>query len=179
MRLPERLRLSSRADRVLQGLLALGLCLTGAFAQAASLTGCSVTADAIAFGEYDPTVDTNTNTAAKITVNCTVVDSGTSMTVQVTVSGGANAIGTQRRMLGAPTGEWMLYNIYTDSAYTNIWPTTYQSGTPGNSYTFSVPKGKVNTVSYQFPVYAKITSGQYSLRPGATFSDALGLTVYF
>ena len=138
---------------------------------------CSITANPLAFGPYDP-VTANAATAATTTatldVNCT--KGSTAITVQLDV--GQHAAGNQKQMLGAVNLDNLQYNIFQPttgvsgntscsatewgppSAALTVTPAVAWSATAVNSFTMcgSIPAAQnVSADSYSDTVVATIT----------------------
>ena len=82
---------------------------------------CTITTAPVNFGAYDPVAANATaplDAIGTITVACTK-----GAVAKVGLSAGANAQGTTRRM-GQGTAEYLLYEIYKDTAHATIWGDT-------------------------------------------------------
>lgn len=174
----------------MRGALLSALLLAHYPASALQLSSCTVTPTPISFGGYDPTQPNISNNSGAVRVNCTVSSgkSATSFSIQLTIAMGTNSTSaTQRRLKGASNGDFLNYNVYTDSGYQIIWPSAQTSNTQGNFRTMTpVAQGGsgVNTTyssastEVVFTLHARIDGGQYSARPDS-YSDSLALTVYY
>jgi spore coat protein U-like protein len=105
-------------------------------AHALILGTCSATASGVAFGTYDLTSPTALQATSTITVTCTEVFGTTSVTVYLSTGSGTF---TTRTMLSGTNK--LDYNLYTNSAETNVWgdgtgSTTYDTLTIGNGIIF-------------------------------------------
>ena len=104
----------------------------------------------LAFGDYDPLAagdDTGTTTFA---LRCTPNN-----TYTITISYGANPSGTQRRMSDG-VSSFLLYNLFSDAAFTAPWGTGAEALTGTSDATFAPAAGHTFTVygvapAAQFP----------------------------
>jgi spore coat protein U-like protein len=95
--------------------------------QASVAKQCSVPNVTLNFGAYDPNAAAPLDQSQLLTVNCTKTTPYT-----VSLSLGANASGTTRRMTGS--GDFLTYELYSDAAHTTIWNTTNTvAGTGGGA----------------------------------------------
>lgn len=80
---------------------------------------CSVTADDIDFGEFNPLVDGTQDAMGRVTVSCSgLVTIGAGVTVELgTGQWGSYAA----RKLRSSTGDTLDYNIYTTAQYGTVW----------------------------------------------------------
>ncbi len=110
------------------------------------LTSCSVTATDLVFGNYDATVNNNTNI---ISTTCT---NGGTYTVDI--NSGSNASSTQRRMKLGATTNYLNYNLYSDTGRASAWAvSTAQTGTG---------LAQAMNVYGQIPAGQALISGSYS-----------------
>ena len=132
-------------------------------ASATVLTGCTINPSTLSFGSYEPMAATAATATATVAFACV---KGTAYTV--TSDFGANAthaVGTSRAMLGA-TGNYLSYEIYTNTARTTVFNTT-------NTIT-GTSAGKASTT---FTLYGSIPAAQDV--PTGSYSDVDNLTISF
>lgn len=153
----------------------LTLFLPAGVAQA-SCTGlgcsCSITADPLDFGNYNPLSGANVDATGNVTVECGALVLGAFFSYEVTLSTGASGNAAGRTMSnGSGT---MSYNLYTDSSRTVVWGDgSGGTGTITNSYTLSILFPR----SDDFPVYGRLPSGQNA--ETGSYSDTIVATVIF
>jgi spore coat protein U-like protein len=80
---------------------------------------------------------------------------------------GANASGAQRRMRLGATGNYITYNLYTDSAHSHAWKTTTTTTScGGGANTCDLGTGTGSNQNYtvygQVPAQTAPSSGAYS-----------------
>ena len=147
--------------------------LACATAQAAVTFTCSVTANGINFGTYNP-LNTGADTAAgTYLVTCNAVGSG-SATVAGTLSmntGSSGKFSTRTLMSGTSK---LNYNIYLTPSYTQILGDG-TAGTFQESASGTVTAGQVYQVGGSF--YGMVPSGQ-DVSPGG-YSDTIVITVAY
>jgi spore coat protein U domain-containing protein, fimbrial subunit CupE1/2/3/6 len=126
---------------------------------------CTISTAPLAFGTYDPVV---THAAAvldgtgTVTIACT---KGAVTTIELGL--GANASGAQRRMLIA--GEFLNYEIYSDSGRTAVWGT----GATDDLNVVAAP----SKAPRSFTAYGRVAMGQ-DVTAG-TYVDTVLATVNF
>lgn len=151
----------------------LGICtpahagtVTGTLNVAAGVgTSCTVFSNLLNFGGglvANPTA--NIDAGGLVIVNCT---SGAPYFVDL--GSGANLSGTQRRMANA--GNFVAYQLYADSAHTQVWGSTCCGGQI---------LGFNGAGSNQFiNVFGRIATGAITTQPVAEYTDAVTITVTF
>lgn len=128
------------------------------------LTACAVTANPLAFGNYDPTAATALDATTTLSVLCTV---GTSFTVGLNAGTGTGATVTTRRMTnGANT---LNYALYREAARTNNWGNTPGTDTP--------PPTTAPVLPTSLTVYGRVPAGQ-NVAPGG-YADTVTVTVNY
>ena len=155
--------------------LAPGAAFAGSATTSMSVTAsvvakCTISAPAVAFGNWDfPTFGAaNDDTTQVLTYTCTKGSSS----VYVTADAGANgthATGTTRAMTDG-SSDYLSYELYTDSGHTTVWNTT-NSGGHTFAPTFASSHSATSTV------YARIPSGQDV--PVGSYSDAVNVVINF
>ena len=155
-------------------LASAGLLVTSA-AQAATTTttfpvtatvlkACIVTANPLAFGNYDPTATTPLDGTTTLSVLCTV---GSSFTVGLSPGTASGATVTTRSMTsGANT---LGYALYQEAARTNNWGNTPGTDTPLATTAPILPS--------TLTVYGRIPAGQNV--PAASYADTITVTVNY
>ena len=81
-------------------------------------TNCNVSTSTLNFGSSGSFITTAINSTAAISVQCT-----NTTPYSIGLGNGLNASGNQRRMLAA-AGQYVSYNLYTDSGYSHAWSST-------------------------------------------------------
>lgn len=137
---------------------------------------CSVSANGVAFGAYDPLSGDDRDSTGSVTVECTRLPLG-SLTVnyEVRLNAGNRGSFTPRAMsAGADTLE---YNLYTDPTRTTTWGDG-SSGTVSQSGSLSWGLGGLyGTKTQSFTTYGRIFGAQFV--PAGTYSDTITVTVLY
>lgn len=160
--------------RALTTLAALAVAPTLALAQAGS--GCnnsSVTAQPVAFGNYNPVSPMPSPGLGTIDVQGSGCGNNANPSVAIALSAGSSGNAAARSMSG-PAGARLAYNLFVDAAYTQVWPA---SPTSAPRFTLLPAPGNGNR-QVRVPVYARIPAGQTNLRPGA-YSDLIVVEVIY
>ena len=127
---------------------------------------CTISADPMNFGSYDP-VQANATAPldgqATVTVACT---KGTS--VEIGMDSGQNAQTNNRRMSGGGAN-YLGYEIYKDSSRTDVWRDTSTGMLDGGVAPSRDPR--------QFVAYGRVAGGQDV--PEGNFQDTVLVTVDF
>lgn len=127
-------------------------------------TACSVTANPLAFGNYDPTSTTALDATTTLSVLCTV---GTAFTVGLNAGTASGATVTTRRMTnGAST---LNYALYREAGRTNNWGNTPGTDTPPAT---TAPVGPASIT-----VYGRVPAGQNV--PAGGYADTITVTVNY
>jgi len=161
------------------GLLALGAVAAGpVLAQTSPQTSnmtvsatvtnnCTISAGALAFGNYNPTVATAVDAAATLTLTCTL-NASTTITLDegLHAGGGSTPAVPIRRMVNSVTN-FLSYTLYTTSGRTTVW-----NGTTGVAYTGT---GVADT---SVQVFGRIPGSQSSL-PSGSYTDTIVATITF
>lgn len=135
------------------------LALVGGWSTAGAAATCTMNVQGVNFGAYDPLANASVNGTGTVNVTCDAQVSGT-----ISLSAGS---GTYAQRTMSSSAMKMQYNLYTDSARTQIWG----DGTGGSS----VLSG--TTTSGAFPVYGRIPGGQ---KIGAgSYSDTIVVTIAY
>ncbi|HEX9244152.1 MAG TPA: spore coat U domain-containing protein [Anaeromyxobacter sp.] len=151
---------------------ALAAVATGTFNVTATVPAtCKVTPGAadLAFAAYDPTAAGNGATGSTtVSFHCT---KGTSYKITLsTGSNSAGAVGTTRAMTAA--GDYLSYELYTDSGYANVWSSSAAAVAPNVVTGAGIPG--VDSVT----IYGAIPGGQYPT-PSTSYTDTITLTVNY
>lgn len=117
---------------------------------------CNVTAQGVAFGNYDPLGATALDGVGNININCDVA------TAFVVSLGPGNGTVADRRMNGGAAQ--LAYNLYKDSTRLIVWG----EGLDGSSATGT---------NVEMPVYGRIPGAQNV--PASTYLDSITVTVTF
>lgn len=165
----------SGLSRVCYGIAVVILCLP--FHQVADaayrIDSCSVATTGITFGVYDPvsTTDKNNNSGT-VTITCATTQRTTGTTATITLTAGSGTF-AQRVMKNGSNS--MNYNVYRDSAYSQVWGDG-TSSTFTSSWVGATDNG--STVAVPFTLYGKIPALQYNVVPGS-YTDSLTVTVTY
>jgi len=128
------------------------------------LENCTIVATPMAFGALTDVGSANVDTTSTLTLACTP-----GADFFVSMNDGANASGGARRMVGASSGEFLPYEIYTDNTHTTVWGSTEGTDTVAGT----APAGVATLTAF-----GRIASGTAS--PSAdVYSDTVTVTVNF
>lgn len=117
---------------------------------------CSVSATNLAFGSYDPSSGTPTDSTNTVTVTCT---NGTAYAIGLNAGTASGATVTTRQMTGSPTADLLDYSLYNDSARTTNWDDIGGSGAISVGSASGV--AEAHTVYGRIPINQFLTSGNY------------------
>jgi spore coat protein U-like protein len=136
------------------------------------VASCSVTATSVAFGAYNPTSSVPLTPTGSVSVSCQLV-SGLSLLVgyTITLSTGSGSY-TARKMIGTATP--MTYNLYLDSAMTQVWGDGVTAGTVSKSDGYLLGLGNVVN---SYNVYAKLPALQ--LVAAGSYADSIVVSISY
>ena len=158
--------------------LAAVLALAGA-APAFAQTACNGSNVSLAFGTYDVTSPTSSDTQTAMTVTCTRTNiPGVPPNPRVVITVGVGASQTsgsiQNRQLGRAGGGTVLnYNIYLDAGRLSVWGSS--PGTDTAAQTLNIPNKATRTATFTF--YGRVFARQ-DVTPGF-YNDSLLVTVNY
>lgn len=116
-----------------------------------SFAACSVSTNAVSFGQYDVFSSVAMDSAGTISINC-----DTSTPYDISLSTGSGTL--SQRTLSSAT-DTLGYNLYTDTARTTVWG----DGNMGTSTVGGSTSGTVqHTVYGRVPAEQNVTAGSYS-----------------
>ena len=152
---------------------ALAFALLGACAEAEAGITCQFTTSAMAFGNYDPSTSGASDGNGSVDVNCTHDNSGSTNSVTVTLSINSGSYGTvAARKMQKSAGQQLNYNLYRDTARSQIWGT-------GGSYltgTISITNiTKNHSKTGKFTIYGRIPALQNA--QAGTYNDNVSITI--
>ena len=130
------------------------------------VANCRLTVDPLVFGSYDPLgahVSNALDGSAQLTVSCTRATQAT-----INMDGGRNAGQDAPVRLLAAQGENLSYQLFRDSARTQVW------GRGSDAYAFVSTGG---LPGQKLIVYARIPPGQEV--PAGTYTDVVTASVDF
>lgn len=137
---------------------------TGTFAVTATVVkACSISATALAFGNYDPTVGTPDDATSTISVHCT---NGTQYNVGLNAGTAPGASVTSRKMSAG--ANVLNYSLYQDSGRATNW---------GNTVGTDTLSGTAAASPASLTVYGRIPSGQNV--PVGNFTDTITATITY
>lgn len=147
--------------------LALALLLTGFLAitpVTARAANCTLTTQAVAFGNYNPLNAAPRNRTTRI---ITAVCNGKGTLTAALSTGQSNSY-TPRYMISASTSDQLDYNLYTDATRTSIWG----DGTGGSQMVSrNFRNNTVRLLAYgQIPAMQNVAAGTYTDLITATIS---------
>lgn len=130
---------------------------------------CLITTTDVAYGSYDPV---GANATAPLDATGTVVLTCTKgTTAEISLDGGANGLGSTRRMTNGATGtpEYLTYELYQDNSRATVWNNTDS----GKLKPPAAPSKDPRT----FTVYGRVPGAQDV--PVGSFNDSIVATVNF
>jgi spore coat protein U-like protein len=145
-------------------LLCAALCSPPAHAQT-----CSATLSTLDFGQIAPATTSQATATGSVSIACTGI---INLPVRACVSFGTGTGGSSYSPRVAASGASTLqYNLYTDSAYTNVWGSQTSGYTP---VTVDFPLTALVTAVINVPIYARVLPGQSTLTAGTYLSTFSG-----
>lgn len=128
------------------------------------LSACSINANNLAFGNYNPTSATPTDATSTIDVICTT---GTSYTVALNAGTTSGTTVSTRKM--ASGANRLDYALYSDSARSTNWGNTPGTDTPAATVAGVIPS--------TFTVYGRVAAQQNV--PAGSYTDTVTITVTY
>ncbi len=125
---------------------------------------CTVTTTAASFGSYDIFASAPLDTTGNINVIC---DPSIVYTVKLDAGQNANGSYQPRKMRSSAGGSALNYNLYLDSAYTQVWG----DGTGATFTRSGIGTGGID----HFPIYGQVPARQ-NVTPD-TYSDSVTVLV--
>jgi spore coat protein U-like protein len=125
---------------------------------------CSVSANAVSFGVYNPLSGTPLTSMATLTTTCTQIGNGsTRVSFTVSLSTGASGSYASRTLISGASK--LSYNLYPTAAYQSVWG-------DGSGISVTVPgtlhvtggrplQQQVNTIYGQIPAGQDVGAGSY------------------
>lgn len=154
---------STRPRRRAATALVAAMLACAAPAQAAD---CTISTVGVAFGVYDPTLATPTDSTGEVTVRCVHISGGaTRINYTVALSAGGSGDPALRQLRAGPAV--LNYNLFDAATRTRVWG----NGTGGSvlvSGALVVNPGNFSTRTVSHPIYGRIPplqavdAGQYS-----------------
>jgi spore coat protein U-like protein len=139
---------------------------TGTFTVQATInSACLVSATTLSFGTYNPASATALTATSAISVNCT---SGSPYTTALNVGSGGGTFATRTLLNGSNTLD---FNLYRDSAYTQVW-----GDGSGSTYTVAGTGSGLLTAN-TITVYGQIPISQD--KPVGTYTSLITVTVSY
>lgn len=131
---------------------------------------CTVLANPVAFGSYNPVSSTPLDSTGQVTVTCTAIASF-SVSYTIAISPGASGSAGARAMTG--TAGSLPYNLYTNSGRTTVWG----DGSGGTSTVSDGYSVGLLQVTRNYAVYARIPARASA--PAGAYSDTLTISVNY
>lgn len=146
--------------------------VSNAFATCIGLNcSCTISANNLSFGTYDPTSSSNIDNTTDVTVTCSALLLGGLIAYDISLSEGNSGSYSGREMSNST--HTLGYNLYTDSNRTTVWGDgTSSTSMVSDSYTLSI----INT-SRNYTIYGRI-SGSQNVSAGS-YTDTITATVTF
>ena len=134
-------------------------------------SSCNVSASTLDFGSSPNLIASNIDSSATITAQCT-----NTTPYSIGLDNGINASGGQRRMQLGATGNYVSYNLYTDSARSHAWTTTTSTTScTGGASTCDFGTGTGSNQTYT--VYGRVPT--QTAPSSGTYNDTVVVTVTF
>jgi len=130
---------------------------------AAILQTCIVSASALAFGTYDPTSATPSDSSTALTVTCSLA---TTYNVGLSAGGGSGASVATRKMTSG--GNTLDYSLYTSAARSTVW---------GNTVGVDTVSGTGTGLPVAYTVYGRVAAQQSV--PAGAYTDTVTVTVTY
>lgn len=140
--------------------------------QALAVGNCTVSANPVAFGAYNPNSATPVDSVGNVQVSCTLAGMvSVFVSYQILLSTGFSPSFSPRTIInGAYT---LSYNLYINAGRSMIWGDgTGGSSTISDSYLLGL-----QTVIRNYPVYGRISAAQNV--PAGNYSDTITVTVNY
>lgn len=134
-------------------------------------TNCNISTTTMNFGSTAPSIASNIDSTATITVQCT-----NTTPYSVGLNNGSNASGSQNRMRLGATANFVNYEIYTDSARTHLWATT-SSTTSCTSGASTCILGTGTGSNQNITVYGRVPT--QTVPAAGTFTDTVVVTITY
>lgn len=131
-------------------------------------SACVVSTTPLAFGVYDPTNQSHTNSIATITVSCSVAGAPYTISLDKGITTGGSILGG--RLMQSAGLETLTYNLYTENTYTTLWGDGVEGSTVAGTATLA-------DTNYNHTVYGQIPAAQDEI-PGS-YSDTITITVTY
>jgi len=126
---------------------------------------CSVSMPPIVFGNVNVVAGAAVSTTSTATVNCNGLGS-TGARICISIGAGSTSDSTSRLLIG-PSGATVRYDLYTDSAHTQLWG-SWQTGYDGGGVQVDMTGHGKSTL--KVPIYAKLFGSQQGAIPGSYLS---------
>lgn len=147
----------------------LSIILLAWFAQSEATPSCSVSIQRqLNFGNYNPLRNKSDKSTARIKVRCTGQGS---VSYQLLLSAGQAGHFYPRAMLQNGGDSQLLYNIYINSARSQIWG-------DGSGSTYSVSKSKASPFVKRHTAYGEIPAKQSRISVGS-YNDNITVTLNY
>lgn len=164
---------------VLTALLLGSAGLWSTSAQALGFVTCSVSANGVAFGVYDPHSGNDLDSSGSVTFECTLIIGLLNLrtvSFEVQLDAGSSGSFTPRTL--ASGNDTLAYSLYADAARTTIWGDG-TGGTVTNSGSFLFPAliGIGTTREETFTTYGRIFGSQFV--PAGSYNDTITVTVLY
>ena len=134
--------------------------------------GCTVAADDLNFGDYDPFSASAIDSSTEVRVECGALILGALITYEVRISSGGSGNYAARSL--ASGNSRLFYNLYTDAARSSIWG-------DGSGGSITISDGYTLTLLYNqlkiYPLYGRIPGGQ-NVAAGQ-YRDSLVISVIY
>jgi spore coat protein U-like protein len=132
---------------------------------------CTVSTSGVAFGAFNPLPGLSSNTTGTIAVTCSGLLITFNYTITIATSHGSFAA---RKMVSGTDN--LIYNLYTDSAFTHVWGDgTASTSTVSDSISFVLP----GSVTRNYVVYGQIASGQNTAKAHPSYADTPVVTITY
>jgi spore coat protein U-like protein len=155
--------------RPLQLSVALLLAVMPTAANACTLCSCTASTSSLSFGSYDPAAAAPRDATALVSVDCSGV---VALFGLIEIRAGAGTSGNQLQRTLVRSGTALKYNLYADSARTQV----LGDGT-GSTTTLTASLNGLLLFSTSVPVFGRVPTDQWV--PSGTYVDTVVITVQY
>ncbi len=150
--------------RVALWLILLGVAVC-APTQLYAAPSCTMTVANIDFGSVDVLPGTAVDITGSVAFNCTGFGNNELDRFCISIGSGANFSGSQRQLNG-PSGAKLNYDLYTNSARTQLWG-SWQTGFDTAGLQIDITSDGTGKIVTSVPIYARLFSAQQTAATGS------------
>jgi len=145
-----------------KGVLVFALVMFVGISDASAQVNCGTSITPLSFGTYRPFLESDTNSVASITLNCSGTK-GATIPYEIRLSTGQSGDIYNRALIAGDAQSDLFYQLYTDPAYSVVWGDGI-TGTSGSGVISLVAPNGVSTKNIygRIPKKQTVKSGRYS-----------------